>query len=282
MKIFILFLCLALLITLVLLIIRCFNKDKFNNSKLITVSKKGKDGFGHQLHGVISIIGCHNLIYNVDFNKLIKNFNHSHSYEHLNKNDMILCNEFMIKFITRIIKLNNFNIKNNNKNCIYKDNEYYNEGCINNFYKYYNFNNFKDLYVYSNYINKKKYNKIITLHARFGDSGSRSSNYNILNKLIINLNNIYINSFFIIHTDGNINKFIYKSYNIIYKDKNTNILQCFFDLVNSDILLFSNSSLSKSAILLGNHELIIEGPSSSHNKHILKPNIKKQNYKNYL
>ena len=34
MKIFILFLCLAILITLVLLIINCFNKDKFkNNSK---------------------------------------------------------------------------------------------------------------------------------------------------------------------------------------------------------------------------------------------------------
>ena len=281
MKIFFLFLCLALLIILVLLIINCF-KDKFNNSKLITVSQKGSDGFGHQLHGVISLIGCHDLIYNIDFNELINNFNHSHKYQHLNKKDMILCNKFMFKFIARIIKLNNFTIKDNNKNCIYKDNAFGNKKCMNNFYKYYNYDNFKDLYVHSNYINKKKYNKIIALHARFGDSGKRSSNYNILNKLIINLNNIYINSFFIIHTDGNINKFIYKSNNIIYKNKNTNILQCFFDLINSDILIYSYSSLSTSAILLGNHELIIEGPSISSNQHILKPKIKKENYNNYI
>ena len=121
MKIFILVFCIILLITLVLLIINCF-KDNFNNSKLITVSQKGSDGFGHQLHGVISIIGCHDLIYNVDFNELINNFNCSHEYEHLNKKDMILCNEFMVKFITRIIKLNNFTIKDNNKQTIYKDN----------------------------------------------------------------------------------------------------------------------------------------------------------------
>lgn len=272
---------LFLLITVVLLIINCF-KDKFNNSKLITVSQKGSDGFGHQLHGVISLIGCHDLIYNINFNELIKNFNYSHSYQHLNKNDMILCNKFMLQFIMKIIKLNNFTIKDNNKQTTYKDNAWGNKKCMNNFYKYYNFDNFKDLYVHSNYINKKKYNKIIVFHARFGDSGKRTSNYNILNKLIINLNNKYINSFFIIHTDGNINKFIHKSYNIIYKDKNTNILQCFFDLVNSDILIYSNSSLSTSAILLGNHELIIEGPSASPHGHILKPNIKKENYNNYL
>ena len=40
MKIFILFLCLALLITLVLLIINCFNKDKFYN--IITIKKYNK------------------------------------------------------------------------------------------------------------------------------------------------------------------------------------------------------------------------------------------------
>ena len=35
MKIFILFLCLALLITLVLLIINCFNKDKFSDNDIV-------------------------------------------------------------------------------------------------------------------------------------------------------------------------------------------------------------------------------------------------------
>jgi hypothetical protein len=264
MKIFSLFLCLAILIILILLIINCFKGDSFK-----TVSSNRTDGFGHNMHYLIAIIGGHNLRYNVNFKHLIKFYNNNHNFEHIDKKKSIECNIFIRNFLNLIINKKNIKFIDKNDNIEYLKHPFLDKDVMNNFLNYYNFNDFKHLYIKSNYI-LKKYSEIITIHCRFGDSGDRKSNYDEINSLIFKLNNKYTNSLIIIHTDGDKNKINNKLSNLIIKGKETHILNTLYDILNSTIFVTSFSSLSTVGVWLGNHKLIIIGPSKRENIHPYK------------
>lgn len=262
--IFFLFLCLTILIILILLIINYFKGDYFK-----TVSSNRTDGFGHNMHYLIAIIGGHNLRYNVNFKHLIKFYNNNHNFQHIDKKKSIECNIFIRNFLNLIISKNSIKFINKNDNIEYLIHPFLDKEAMNNFLNYYNFNEFKHLYIKSNYI-LKKYLEIITIHCRFGDSGDRKSNYDEINSLIFKLNNKYTNSLIIIHTDGEKNKINNKLPNLIIKGKETHILNTLYDILNSTIFVSSFSSLSTVGVWLGNHKLIIIGPSKRKNIHPYK------------
>ena len=269
--------------------------------KKVAIIQHGTDGFGHQLHGLLSCLALHNVDnYYFDGYAFI---NKKFSFEHINEENSIKVKEYFIEIIKEFIKDNNqiiinyektihshevYKIPNNyNSDTLYSlDNSYYfNKIPINKgqYEKYIaNIEKMKSLFINEKLPQNRLSEKNVVIHLRQGDAitTGRGEIINNYNKKIVNILPKIINNFrdyiFYIHTDGNAdfvtNILLKHNIKYIVYSKNENILNVLSDFIYSNVFLAGISGLSTVCTFLGNHKLTIV---SDDIKHSLPDNIVK-------
>jgi hypothetical protein len=262
----------------------------------VNIIQHGTDGFGHQLLGLFSLLLLHgvksgHLNGNYYFDPYIfmdKEF----KFAHISKKELELCKNYMIEVVTNfkndynlmpkkydnILYFNGLHlIKNENLNdkTVFKADNAYSKNIglneIENAKRINNINRIKKYFVNSYIKNVFNSEKNIVVHIRRGDAISRFKNVdedtnNIL-KIIQKLKLKYPSYKIYIHSDGDDPKID----DTIFCNKNTNILETLSNFVHADILVSSNSCLSRVASFLGNKILNIV-PDETKNK-LLPDNV---------
>lgn len=236
------------------------------------ISQKGEDGFGHQLLGMMSLLSlCKGYEYIV-----YVHYRHSGTFEHVSAEEKIILKDYIHAFYEalgyiypcnfecfpkkRIMerKRNNMNFKSTEDlewgHYTYVfDNSWSQQG-IGRLVFNYDFEKFlKNKRLPTSKFNNDYYNVVI--HLRGGDGDGRAfgtkQNMSILNRII---EKIYLNndrSFFHFHTNNqDVNENILKSVpDKRYKvyNRNTRVLDSFSQMINSDVLVVGDSSLSIAA-----------------------------------
>lgn len=255
------------------------------SEKKIHIIQNGSDGFGHQMHGLISCLALHGVNnYYFDGQYFI---NKKFSFDHIDKNNSKDVIDYIKTSVQLFIEINGQGIRKYNNiihsheiynipdnydiNTLYSvDNAYYfNRIPINKNEKMLHINNiekYKHCFVNEKLPKNRLDKNNIVIHFRLGDAMvGRFDSINNYNKLLLELLNIlilkYENYKYYLHTDGNINFFTkhLDKKNIDYKLFKTseNVLNVLSDFINAQIFICSNSSLSQMSTFLGNHELLI-------------------------
>ena len=267
---------------------------------MISITQDSKDGFGHQLHGLITVMSFHNVSnYYFDGHYFInKHFN----FEHIDKNEKNYATKYLIYSVNLFLNYFNENQKiysnvvhsheiykipkNYSQTTLYKlDNVFYtNKSKLNKIEKKQQINNLNIIksFFFNKYIvNNLKENNIV-FHFRLGDcyKGKKKKIIDRYNKKIILLlerfSKKYTNYTYYFHTNGDIKNITEKadSLNIDYKvfKKNTNILEVFSDFINSKIFIGGVSSLSTIATFLNKNDLTIVYDEIKHDipNHVIK------------
>jgi hypothetical protein len=236
------------------------------------ISQKGEDGFGHQLLGMMSLLSlCKGYEYIV-----YVHYPHDGQFEHVSKEEKIQLKDYIHAFYEalgyiypcnfqcfpkkRIMerKRNNLNFKSTEdlQWDLYTyvfDNSWSQEGIGKLIYGF-GFEPFlKNGKLPSHNFNKDDVNVVI--HLRGGDGDGRAfgtkQNMSILNRILEKIYDKHNKAMFYFHTNNdNVNENILKSVsNDRYKvyNKKTPVLDSFSQMINSDILIVGDSSLSIAA-----------------------------------
>lgn len=236
---------------------------------MIRISQHGTDGFGHQLHGLLSVMACHNLnkYYFDSQHFLTKNF----SYDHISKNEALV----MTSYLKEVVHLFSQNVPDLTppKNIVHSheiyripqntsqetthtlDNAYY-------FEKYFTKNEQDHIYQMIEKIKPYFNNKYlppsrlldnnVVFHVRMGDALRTSRKPEIEKqcekvKLLASiLSKKYPECHFYIHSDGNVSdlfKNIPEQKKTFYP-KNTPLIQVLSDFIHAHIFVSGCSSLS--------------------------------------
>lgn len=251
----------------------------------IYIIQNGKDGTGHQLHGLFSSIILHG-VGNYYFsghdyiNKIFK-------FQHIGTSISIDVKNYFIEIVKQFINMNNQNIKNfkstihsheiyyipenYDSDTLYSiDNAYYFDRIpINdserikhneNIYKY------KSLFINDKLPKNRLVKNNIVIHVRLGDALTcRKDAILKNNKDIVLLLDIllkkYKNYTYYLHSDGNIDFLLEKlsKNNADYKlfEKDEHVLNVLSDFIHSKIFITGLSGLSTVCTFLGEHEEII-------------------------
>jgi hypothetical protein len=263
------------------------------NDYKIKITKSGYDGFGHQLHGLFTLMVLHNIQnYYFDAYSYIEtkfDFEHIKTQEEKNllKNYLIEINKLFIEYF-KSIKYNNYNKsviygeiinipKQFDNNTLYKidNNFFFNKKLKLNIDEKKQYNNNIQI-IQPFFINKfLPYNRLndknIVIHIRLGDINN-SRNRNNYCKNIVYLIKIFKRKYndyqIYIHSNGNLNDNKLKDLNkddFIFFDKNTPVLQSLSDFIYAKIFVCDYSSLSTVSTLIKNKELIIIEDTLEHN-----------------
>lgn len=283
------------------------SNENFKNNEKIRIIQHGKDGCGHQLHGLISAMALHG-IDNYYFDAYCM-LNKKFSYEHLNKQESKDMEEYVKNILREFIKYENvkelpykkvkhvheiYKIPGKTSNeIVYSiDNCYYTNKIKlteENEKKY--FNNLEKI---SKYFNNSSIpanrldDKNIVIHFRLGDAMKmRGNSIKKHNENILKLINMFENNLsyhdeytYYLHTDGDISWFTKEldNKNIKYfvYGKKTGIFQVLSDFYNSKIFVSGDSGLSKVATNVGQKKIVI---IPDNNKQLVsKKSIKISNY----
>ena len=243
------------------------------------IIQHGTDGFGHQLHGLFSVMILHGIknYYFDGHTFIIKYF----KFEHLCDEEIM--RSYMIEAVKSFIddqkqtpkdyvtnvhshELTNIPSVYNSRIIYSLDNAYY-------FDRLTEFDEEDKRKHSENIKNFSKYfrnNKIlpqcrldpnnIVVHVRLGDSVGREGNdvfRQQLNKVIDKLLIQHPDHKVYIHSDGDPSMFLNKINNCVFFDNKTPLIQVVSDLIHSKILVSGVSSLSTVSTFIGEHEHII-------------------------
>ena len=260
---------------------------------MINIIQHGRDGLGHQLHGLFSCLILHNVrnyrFSGYDFIK--KPF----KFQHLSPIEQQQCKLYLSEVVQLFIKkyeISNrkFNgyihshevykiPENSDENILYGlDNAYYFDRihltCVEKLLHNKNICDMAPLFINKYLPPKQLHENNIVVHVRMGDAltSGRGESINNYNKALIKLIDILINKYidyeYYFHTDGNIDFILdkLKGKNIKYtlSEKHTPILNVISDLIHSKILICGNSGLSKVCSFLGNKELVVINDDNKH------------------
>tara|TARA_Y100000389_G_scaffold203683_1_gene253012 strand:- start:3795 stop:4637 length:843 start_codon:yes stop_codon:yes gene_type:complete len=239
----------------------------------MSVSQYGTDGFGHQLFGMMSLIACSDISY--------VSFPHNGKFEHLSKEESIMCKDFINNFLINIFgdfeniskkkvimprRKNNLCLKSFEfqKDIIHVFDNCWSTDNIGKYIKKFEFdkyisNSLNDLLTINRSFVTNHCNVVI--HIRGGDGNNRTSG-SLRNGYLITVNNIikkmssqHKNITFHIHSNSQINT-MFKSENIICKC-NSDIMQSFSEMIFADVLIAGDSSLSLVAPYFNKNKLVI-------------------------
>ena len=232
---------------------------------LLNVVQGGKDGFGHQIEGLIRLVSLHmnnKIFYNYDFRK-------NYSFEHSN-----FSREILVKYIENSLQLLKNNYQPFTKVPIEQDITLLDGvGCGRTLPKYFednkelgvNLEKLRRIFVTENVdLPKPIYdinNHNICIHIRLGDAVTtkRKLDKNIIKTIDI-LKLKHPNSFIHVFSDEPEKINYTKDEKIILYDKNIDVLMIFSCFIHSDILVISYSSLSIASHLLGKNSQIVYIP----------------------
>lgn len=259
----------------------------------INIVQHGSDGMGHQLHGLLSCLGLHN-INNYYFDGFIF-INKFFNFEHINIIEALDVKNYFIEIIRIFIIEYNLNVKNY-KNHVHSH-EIYNipkdyesetiyslDNCYffnkipidNNELKEYinNIQKIKKFFVNEKLPKKRLCDDNIVIHIRQGDALITDRVDNIIkhNKQLLNIIPKLVEKYsqytFYIHSDGDItfltDILTEKKINYVNFDKNEHILNVLSDFIYSKIFITGHSSLSTVCTFLGDHEVIIVPDDINH------------------
>lgn len=259
----------------------------------INIVQHGSDGMGHQLHGLLSCLGLHN-INNYYFDGFIF-INKFFNFEHINIIEALDVKNYFIEIIRVFIIEYNLNVKNY-KNHVHSH-EIYNipkdyesetiyslDNCYffnkipidNNEMKEYinNIQKIKKFFVNEKLPKKRLCDDNIVIHIRQGDALITDRVDNIIkhNKQLLNIIPKLVEKYsqykFYIHSDGDItfltDILMEKKINYVNFVKNEHILNVLSDFIYSKIFITGHSSLSTVCTFLGDHEVIIVPDDINH------------------
>jgi hypothetical protein len=260
---------------------------------MIHIIQHGRDGLGHQLHGLFSCLILHNIRnYRFSGYDFIKK---SFKFQHLSSIEEEQCKLYLSEIVQLFIQ--KYNISNRKFNSyihsheLYKIPEKYDENILyglDNAYYFDRINlttdervlhsenicNMRPFFINKYLPSNRLPNNNIVIHIRLGDAltTGRGESINNYNKALVKLIDIFINKYndyeYYFHTDGNIDfildKLNRKNIKYILSEKNTPILNVISDLIYSKILICGNSGLSKVCSFLGNKELIVINDDNKH------------------
>lgn len=259
----------------------------------INIVQHGTDGMGHQLHGLLSCLGLHN-INNYYFDGFIF-INKFFNFEHINIIEALDVKNYFIEIIRIFIIEYNLNVKNY-KNHVHSH-EIYNipkdyesetiyslDNCYffnkipidNNEMKEYinNIQKIKKFFVNEKLPKKRLCDDNIVIHIRQGDALITDRVDNIIkhNKQLLNIIPKLVEKYsqykFYIHSDGDItfltDILTEKKINYVNFVKNEHILNVLSDFIYSKIFITGHSSLSTVCTFLGDHEVIIVPDDINH------------------
>jgi hypothetical protein len=274
------------------------------------ISQKGEDGFGHQLLGMMSIISlCSGDLKYVPYL-------HDGKFEHVSGDEKIELKSYMIKFYQalgfefpcdyskfppkRVVSRNrnNFNFDATNdldwpNHTHVFDNAWSQQNIGEKVFNYDFYKSLTNELLFKNNFNMDYTN--IVIHLRGGDGDTRHfgtrQNMSILNKLIRNLNEKYSKCMFNFHTNNDTvsDKLLVdiSPDNYVIYGKNTHVLFSFSQMINSDVLIVGDSSLSiaasyvnKGVILVPSKLTCAEGKDID--IHPLKGNKNAISFENYI
>lgn len=246
------------------------------------VIQYGEDGFGHQLEGIMGVLGLH-FCGKINY---VFNYNRRYKYQHSNIDEK--CIHYMKYAIEKLLikypSTKEFNNrkhkhevwkipKNFDENVVYSiDNAFFEptEQLVQSqeiFKEIYRKNPFLPTPSYQKNVNNEK---VVVCHVRLGDAVSRQKELQIQYKVISYYQENFPDYKIIIHTNGNVP--FEETNNIIIKNKNTHVLQVLSDFIHADILIIAESSLSIAATWLCDEKTEIIGPS--YNSYNLKNRIR--------
>ena len=267
----------------------------------LNIIQHGTDGFGHQLHGLISALALHDVKnYYFDAHAYMSKF---FNFDHITGAEKQDCIAYFKETARLFAEDKNQTTKTYRKGIhaheLYKipsdycsdilysiDNCYYfdrinftkdeRERYMNNIENITCF--FKNEKLPKNMLVQNN----IVIHIRKGDAmttgrGSEINNYNQQLLLLIDkLNHTYENHTYYIHTDGDakdiVNKIKHTNNKYFIFDKTTPILNVISQFIYAKILVCGISGLSRSCSFLGNSELII---TDDGNKHSMPVDVQK-------
>lgn len=244
------------------------------NTKIIF--QNGQDGFGHQLHGLHSLLALHGIDgYTFDSLRYI---NKDFEFDHFDYTSFPNLVDFLKSGVNKYFENNHIQYE---ADYVIHPHEMIHEKDYMSDYVYSYDNGFPLIDKYLNdkrVLNnieklKKSFNSyknqkdMICVHLRLGDALLTKARikklllYTIKALLLVNKINKKNNYDVIIHTDGdnkilNIILKLFRIYNYHLYDKNTDILSVLDDMMNSKIFVSSVSSLSTVATSLGSQEVV--------------------------
>lgn len=252
----------------------------------INIIQHGKDGFGHQLHGLFSCLALHN-INNYYFDGCYF-INKQFAFQHIKDDESLIVKNYLIEIVKNFIKIYDqkpkhyknqihsheiYNIpKAYDTEIIYSlDNCYYFDRIpitpIEHNQYLMNIPKIKHLFINDKLPNNRLCENNIVIHLRQGDAmktgrGKMIDSYNQqLEKFIPELLNKYGKHTFYIHTDGDAgfltNILKDKSVDYILYPKSEPILNVLSDFIHSKVFISGHSGFSTICTFLGDHELII-------------------------
>ncbi len=259
------------------------------NDNTILISQHGKDGFGHQLHGLFTVLICHeSKNYYFDSNHfLTKKF----SFQHLTDSKEIEQAKLYLKEIVSLFS-NSLNLKKTNSKFFIHSHEIYKIPQNNNIQTTYTLDN---VFGFESHFDKVEKNHIydlvekikpffvnsflppcnlkeknIVFHLRMGDAlrTFRGKDINIHNQNVKKLIDLllvkYPDYHFYIHSDGDVKNIFEKvsDKNKTFCPKDTKLLNVLSDFINSNIFVSSVSSLSTVCTFLGNRRQLTIVPDS--------------------
>uniref|UniRef100_A0A6C0E2P7 Uncharacterized protein n=1 Tax=viral metagenome TaxID=1070528 RepID=A0A6C0E2P7_9ZZZZ len=245
----------------------------------ISIIQHGVDGFGHQLHGLFSVLILHNVRdYYFDSHAYC---NKSFEFQHITTEESNIMKKYLIESIQQFKKCYNqipfrykctvhaHELHNIPDTCcpdtLYSiDNAYYFDQLDLSYKEQQlhkkNIEHYKHFFSNKYLINRLNQNNIV-IHVRLGDAMEterKDSIHSYNSKLKILMEKIttkFPDHTIYVHSDGNPD--FLNDYNYVFFGKNTPLINVLSDLVYSKILICGNSSLSLVAAFLGNHEVVI-------------------------
>jgi hypothetical protein len=256
---------------------------------MLNVIQHGTDGFGHQLHGLVSVLALHgNESYKFDGDFFInKNF----SFEHVKVKDMENLKNYMIAAVKAFMEDHPVELEQQQQ---YKrvlhvhevyaiphdydplvlytlDNSYYFDRIprITDFEESYanNMKNFARYFTTSNPYLKPSFleRNSIVIHVRLGDAEFvRTCNHHSkLRSVITKLKQSekYRDYKIYVHSDGN--NFL-GDMDVCFKNRSTPVDEVLSDFIHAKVFVCGTSSLSLFAATVGTHELVIIPDNTKH------------------
>jgi len=268
---------------------------------MINIIQNGTDGFGHQLHGLISIMALHGV--NQYYFDAIAFTQKVFTFEHISKTESLELAEYLTEVAQSFAIFHQMNVKKYKEimhaHEVYLIPEKYSSEVLYSLDNCYyldripislreklqvkdNFSTLNQFFL-NKKISSKNSEPTIVIHIRLGDA-MHTPRKNSLLKFkadVINclpkLKNKYPNHLFIIHTDGEIPEIekVLKQQQSDYQinSKNTPILDVMSDMIYANVFICGNSSLSKACVFLNTagRDIYVH----EDNKHSLPDNVQK-------